>query len=416
MSLRKSIIFETPFTRYIGTDIVGEGGAGRVYKATGDVDNHAYAIKLLDSKKATRQNMKRFKNEVDFCSRNLHPNIITVLDSGNVVDGKKDVPFYIMPLYTTSLRKLLEAEIHPEKALYYFIQLLNGVEAAHLQHVFHRDLKPENILYDETQDRLLVADFGIAHFEAEDLYAAAETSPNEKLANFQYASPEQRKRGAKVEYPADIYALGLMLNEMFTGLIPHGTRYKTISDVTPAYGYLDNMVTEMLDQSVERRTSSIAEVKRQLIGRGVEFARLQYLNELKHTVVPVTDVDDPLINNPPFLRDADYVQGILLLYLSCPVHDKWIGTLRRVGALTSVMGKRLEHFDILGDRAVIRVEEQDVQQIVDAFKNWLLIANSKYEQLIRSEQQEEEEHQRRELQMKVEELERQKRVRANLRI
>src|SRR5205814_1633356 len=73
MPLRKPIVFETPFTQYTGTDIIGEGGAGRVYKATSD-DNNAYAIKLLDSKKATRQNMKRFKNEVDFCSRNRHPN------------------------------------------------------------------------------------------------------------------------------------------------------------------------------------------------------------------------------------------------------------------------------------------------------------------------------------------------------
>src|SRR5205085_6870766 len=170
-----------------------------------------------------------------------------------------------------------------------------GVEAAHLLHVVHRDLKPENVLYDETQDRLLVADFGIAHFEIEDLYTAAETSPNDKLANFQYAAPEQRRRGSQVGYPADIYALGLILNEMFTGLVPYGTGYETISDVAPDYGYLDDMVAEMLHQSVERRTNSIAEIKRQLIGRGDEFARFQRLNELKQTVVPVTDIDDPLI-------------------------------------------------------------------------------------------------------------------------
>lgn len=359
--------------------------------------------------------MKRFKNEVDFCSRNRHPNIITVVDSGNVVDGKKDVPFYVMPLYATSLRKLLEAGIPPEKALSYFTQLLDGVEAAHLLHVVHRDLKPENVLYDEAQDRLVVADFGIAHFEAEDMYTAAETSPNEKLANFQYASPEQRRRGAKVEYPADIYALGLMLNEMFTGLIPQGTRYKTISDVAPDYGYLDDIVTVMLDQSVERRTRSLAAVKHQLIGRGVAFVRLQHLNELKQTVVPVTDIDDPLINDPPFLRDANYIREVLLLDLNRPVNDTWIRALRSMGTFTSVMGKRPEHFEIFGDRAAIRVEEQDVQQIVNHFKDWLPIANRKYEQMIRDKQREKEERQRSELRMEVEELERQKRVRASLR-
>ncbi len=227
--------------------------------------------------------------------RNRHPNIIAVSDYGNVVDGRKDSPFYIMPLCAESLRTLLAAGIPPERVLYYFSQLLDGVEAAHLQKVIHRDLKPENVLYDEVQDRLLVADFGIAHFEVEDVYTDADTSPNDKLANFQYAAPEQRRRGSKVEYPADIYALGLILNEMFTGLVPYGTKYKTISDVAPDYGYLDDMVTEMLHQSVEERTNSLAEVKHQLIGRGVEFARLQRLNELKQTVVPVTEIDDPLI-------------------------------------------------------------------------------------------------------------------------
>ncbi len=321
-----------------------------------------------------------------------------------------------MPLYDGSLRTLLAAGIPAEKVLYYFSQLLEGVEAAHLQKVVHRDLKPENVLYDESQDRLLVADFGIAHFEVEDFYTDAETSPNDKLANIQYAAPEQRRRGAKVDYPADIYALGLILNELFTGLVPHGTRYKTISEVAPDYGYLDDMVTEMLIQSVEERTNSIVEVKRQLIGRGVEFASLQRLSELKQTVVPVTDIDDPLINDPPYLRDYDYPRGVLLLYLSRPVNDKWIFALRNMGTFTSVMGKRPEQFEIVGDTAAIRAEEQDLQQIVNHFKDWLPIANRKYEQMIRSEKQEEEERQRRELQMEIEELERQRRVRANIRI
>ena len=415
MSLRQPVTFETAFTQYTGTDIIGAGGSGRVYRAiddTGDV----YAIKLLDADKANREKLKRFKNEVEFCRRNQHRNIITVIGDGVFIDGKKHSPFYVMPLYQGSLRTLLEARISPERVLYYFLQLLDGVEAAHLQQVVHRDLKPENILYDKAQDRLLVADFGIAHFEVEDIYTDAETSPNDKLANFQYAAPEQRRRGSKVEYPADIYALGLILNEMFTGLVPHGTRYKTISSVVSDHRYLDDMVAEMLDQSVEERTNSIAEVKRQLIGRGVEFANLQRLSELNQTVVPVTEIDDPLIIDPPYLRDYDYPRGVLLLYLSRPVNDKWIFALRNMDGYSSVRGKGPERFDIVGDTAAIRAEEQDVQKIIDYFKDWLPIAIRKYEQMIRSELREEEERQRKELHMEIEELERQRRVRANVRI
>jgi serine/threonine protein kinase len=416
MSLRKPKVFETPFNQYTATDIIGEGGAGQVYKATDD-NNNTYAVKLLHSEKATRKNMKRFQNEVNFCSRNRHPNIIAVLDSGNVVDGKTGTPFYVMPFYTTSLRKLLEAEIPPEKVLSYFSQLLDGVEAAHLLHVVHRDLKPENVLYDKTQDRLLVADFGIAHFEAEDLYTAAETSPNDRLANFEYAAPEQRRRGLQVDHRADIYALGLILNEMFSGLVPLGTRYKTISDVAPDYAYLDDMVTEMLDQLVERRINSIAEVKRQLIGRGDEFVRFQRLNALKQSVVPVTDIEDSLINDPPTLRDANYIRGVLYLDLSRPVNDKWIAEMHNLRETYRYKTNAPpERFEILGDRAAIRVNEGDLQQIVDYFKDWLQIANRQYEQRIRNEIWEKQERQRKELQEEIAELERQKRVRASLTI
>jgi len=85
-------------------------------------------------------------------------------------------------------------------------------------------------------------------------------------------------------------------------------------------------------------------------------------------------------------------------------------------SLTFAGTKRPEWFDILGDTAAIRAEEQYVQQIIDDFKTWLPIANRQYAQMIRSEQREEEERQRRELQMEIEELERQRRVRANVRI
>ena len=85
-------------------------------------------------------------------------------------------------------------------------------------------------------------------------------------------------------------------------------------------------------------------------------------------------------------------------------------------SLTFAGTKRPEQFDILGDTAATRTEEQNVQQIINDFKTWLPIANRQYEQTIREEQRKEEERQRRELQMEIEELERERRVRANVRI
>jgi serine/threonine protein kinase len=417
MSLNKPIIFETTFAHYTGTDIIGEGGAGRVYRATDDAEN-VYAIKLLDHAKANRKLVKRFKNEVLFSLKNRHKNIITVTDHGIFVDGKMLSPFYVMPLYKGSLRTLFATGIPQNKVLFYFAQLLDGVEAAHLQRVIHRDLKPENLLYDEAQDRLLIADFGIAHFEEETLFTDVETSPNDRLANFQYAAPEQRNRGADVDHRADIYALGLILNEMFTGKVPHGTGYKTISSVAPDYCYLDEVVSAMLRQSAKERPTSIEEIKNQLIGRKQEFVTRQRISELKQAVVPISDLDDLLIIDPPQLVRLDYEQGVLTLFFQHPINAKWINALRNMGMYTSLMGKGPEQFSLsnAGNSVCIPAQESEVQQIINHFKDWLPNANRVYAEMIRGEKQEADQRQRKQLQQQIEDQERRQRILASVRI
>jgi serine/threonine protein kinase len=414
MSLNKPIIFETTFACYTGTDLIGQGGAGRIYRATDDTGN-IYAIKLLDA--TSSEKTKRFKNEIFFSLKNQHRNIITINDHGIFIDGKKRSPFYVMPLYKESLRTLLARGISPDQVLFYFAQLLDGVEAAHLQKVTHRDLKPENVLYDEAQDRLLIADFGIAHFEEEALYTHVETSPNARLANFQYAAPEQRSRGLVVDHRADIYALGLIVNEMFTGKVPHGTEYQTISSVAPDYGYLDEIVSAMLRQSAEDRPASIEMVKHQLIGRKKAFVTCQRISELKQTVVPVTDLDDPLILDPPHIVDIDYDRGVLSLVLQHPLNEKWIHALRHMrSSHTFLMGKGPERFSFAENKAMIPAQESDVQQIIDYFKEWLPHANRMYEAMVRREREEAEEQQRQQLQREIEEQERRQRILARVKI
>jgi serine/threonine protein kinase len=145
-----------------------------------------------------------------------------------------------------------------------FNQILDGLEAAHEQGVWHRDLKPENLLYDPDSRRVVIADFGIAHFAEHLLQTTIQTGPQERLANFQYAAPEQRTR-SKVDHRADIYALGLILNEMFTGQLLQGTGCKTVGSVAPLYANIDAVVDRMVRQSPAERPQSISAV-RQLLG------------------------------------------------------------------------------------------------------------------------------------------------------
>src|SRR5262249_14350725 len=150
-----------------------------------------------------------------------------------------------MPRYEGTLRTLIQARLPADQVLPLFDQILSGVEAAHLRGVHHRDLKPENILHDPTRQRLAIADFGIAHFGQEELLTAVETKHQERLANFTYAAPEQRIRGSMVDSRADIFALGLMLNEMFTGAVPLAAGHPLIRTFSQPHSYLDEIVGRM---------------------------------------------------------------------------------------------------------------------------------------------------------------------------
>jgi hypothetical protein len=262
--------FETTFHSYTSGGQVGEGGAGTVFKVHNE-HGELLAVKRLDPSKTTSEKLKRFENELRFCKNEAHPNIVKVPDEGFTNEGGKKAPFYVMPFYPKTLRHLMRKGIPPERILPCFAQVLDGIKAAHLQGVWHRDLKPENILYDPGTDTLVVADFGIAHFEEEGIYTAVDTNDSRRLANFLYAAPEQRTRGNEVDHRADIYALGLILNEMFTHQILQGEGYKRIESVAPQFKYLDEGVSLMVQQEPKKRPASVDAIKELLLARGDEY-------------------------------------------------------------------------------------------------------------------------------------------------
>lgn len=411
MTIKKQITFETTFDIYKAMDIIGEGGAGKIYKVT---DEHGgyWAIKQLDPSKTTRDKIKRFKNELTFCLRNRHINIITVTDHG----VNKFGPFYVMKLYDGSLRTLLKSGIEASKVLFYYSQILDGVEAAHLQKVIHRDLKPENILYDKNNDRLVICDFGIAHFEEEDLFTAVETRNDKRLANFQYAAPEQRSRGMNVDHRSDIYALGLILNEMFTSYTPLGTGFKTVEKAAPDYKYLDSLIDVTLRQKSEERPASIEEIKKLLMGYRQEFISSQKLSNLKQTVIPVSEIDDPLIIDPIRLVDYDWEPDRLTLIFNKPITKKWIQALHKMGGYSAVYGKGPEAFYFKEEKATINANEHEVQNIINHFKQWIPMANRKYEEIVRVEKHNQEAEERKALQQKIRNEEARQRVLQSVKI
>ena len=416
--LKKPVEFETTFSRYQATEIIGQGGTGRVYKASSDAGGDV-AIKVLDADKGSAsERRRRFKNELLFGERNQHPNVLTVLDHGSVrLDGGASTPFYVMPLYDSSLRELMRVGISPDTVLQRFGQIIDGVEAAHLQGIVHRDLKPENILYAARADRLVVADFGIAEFTREELYTLVETQPGTRLASFQYAAPEQRARGARTDSRSDIFALGLILNEMVTGAIAHGTGYRTIGSVTAGLSYLDELVERMIRHQADDRPPSIEVIKRELQARHNDFIERQKLSALRQIVVPASDLDDPIALDPIRVVDFDWEKNVLTLKLNRPVNTDWIQAIQfGPYGRSSIMGKGPEAFQFRGDTAVVSAQEREVQDVINYFKGWLAPAHQIYVQRLTHQRREEEERQRNSVKQEIEESEKRRRVLAQVKI
>ncbi|HEY2912304.1 MAG TPA: serine/threonine-protein kinase [Candidatus Angelobacter sp.] len=373
MAAKLPVVYASAFREYTVIKNIGNGGSGVVLEVA-DAEGKHFALKVIAPEKTSTQKLKRFQNEIAFCQKNAHPNIIAVLDYGRSPNKE---PFYVMDLFDMTLEKAIYQTIPPGDILRVFGQLLNGVEAAHLKHVTHRDLKPQNVLCDSRQNAFVIADFGIASFEEDDLHTAVETRDNERLANFQYAAPEQRARGREITSKADIYALGLILNEMFTKEIPQGTGFKSIGSVQADYAYLDGIIDQMIRQDPSQRPD-ILEVKKQLLGRRNEFISLQKVDSLTKQVVPEEEIDDALIRDPLRIVDVDYRNRVLTVALSQTPSPGWIEEFKNQGNYSSFSGYEPYRANFFGTSLQIGTPSGYEQQQINYLKTWISNATNLY--------------------------------------
>jgi serine/threonine protein kinase len=397
----KPKVFETAFDAYTVIKQVGSGGSGVVFLVKNS-DGEDLALKVLDRFKAPRQKVKRFKNEIQFCQRDRSDRIVHVVDHGQAPDGST---FYVMPYYPNTVRDLIKKQLPPDERLRLYAQVLDCVEAAHLLGVCHRDIKPENLLYDSGVSKVVLADFGIARFKEDDLKTVVDTGPNERLANFAYAAPEQRVAGKVVDQRADIYALGLILNEMFTGEIPQGTGFRKIREVAPGFGYLDELVDLMVQQQPEQRIQSVAKVKQELIARGNHFIELQRLEALKKQVVPESEIGDPIVADPiRIVETLHWSNNTLTLRLNQKINAKWEQCFRyRATSYSTTFSQRNISFH--DDRVFIRIDEHHLQQGLGYLRQYIPTANEEYANLVKKEHRDEIARRNAELEQQVREQE-----------
>jgi len=200
-------------------EVIGRGGMGVVYKATQLSLNRPVAIKVLPEEVCGQpQFVERFKREVDVLSRLSHPNVVTVLERGEV-DGR----LYVIMEYVqgTSLREVIrKGPLPAAEALVIVRGVLSALEHAHLKGIIHRDIKPENVLV-APGGIVKVADFGLSRL-LDTGGATRLTHTALLLGTFEYMAPEQREKAKEADERADIYATGVVLYEMIAGELPIG--------------------------------------------------------------------------------------------------------------------------------------------------------------------------------------------------
>lgn len=388
--MRHPTHFRTPFHEYSGDGRpFGQGGAGIVYRVR-DESGRELAVKVYAPSDPSTIKRKRFENEIGLLQKRVHPNIVPVEAYGLVqVDGE-DRPFFAMPFYASTLRNLMDERpgIKPAAVLPLFDQLLSAVEAAHRLGVHHRDIKPQNVLVDPANMTLALTDFGIAHIAEELMVTEVETKGAERLAGL-YAAPEQLIRGAEVDQRADIFALGLILAEMFTHEVPRGQDYRTIGSVTPKFAYLDDLVKKMIQQTPENRPASIEDVKGELLARGAEFVQLQKVSELERTVVPAETAENPFAENPVRVIAADVdlksTPPVLTLTLNRPVTEKWQTVFVNAPfGFTAGYPPRSFRFD-RAKTSVPLIDTSHAQHVIDTFKTWLEMMGLEYRRFAEAE-------------------------------
>jgi serine/threonine-protein kinase len=252
---------------------LGKGGMGMVYKARDHKLEEVVAIKVLRHEVASDADMeRRFRTEIKLARRVRHRNVCGIHEYGE--DGGLR---YIAMEYVegTDLRKILSERgaLPLDQAFEVCIRVSEGLQAIHEAGIIHRDLKTANLMVDG-QGIVRLMDFGIAKQAGGEATLGA-TATGLIIGTPEYMSPEQA-RGEKIDFRSDVYSLGILSYEIFTGHVPFrgetpiATIFQHLQQPPPLEGEtVKGLPFELLD--VLRR--ALAKTPDQRYSSAVEYAQ-----------------------------------------------------------------------------------------------------------------------------------------------
>jgi serine/threonine-protein kinase len=264
--------------RYEVCAVLGEGGMGTVYKVRHTSLDRMFAMKVLRKDLARDRDLAaRFTQEARATARIRHPNVVQITDFGRLGD---DVPYFVMELLVgLPLSSALKAQglLPIGVASDLVLKMAAALGAAHDAGIVHRDMKPENVfLVGHATPPGVPRDVRIVDFGAAKVMGASRlTKTGIVFGTPHFMSPEQGS-GGEVDHRTDIYALGVIMFEIFTGRVPFEadtymgvlTQHMFVapprpSDISPhakALGALEGVILRALEKKPEARFGSMEEL------------------------------------------------------------------------------------------------------------------------------------------------------------
>ncbi|MFO0728435.1 MAG: protein kinase [Myxococcota bacterium] len=251
--------------------VLGKGAMGTVYRARQLSLDRTVAVKVMASDLVGQPEfVLRFRREAAALAALSHPNVVAIIDQGNVGPHY----YFVMEFVDgpTLRRELAKKAVGHEFGLELAIQIGRGLVYAHSKGIVHRDLKPENVLLaDDGVGRVAkICDFGLADILFSDRSYVNLTGSRISMGTVNYMAPEQRQDAGRVDQRADIFSYGVVVYELLTGELPIG-RFPTPAERNTALDRrLDPVVLRALDQDPRRRYPFVREMvdKIEAVARG----------------------------------------------------------------------------------------------------------------------------------------------------